>query len=262
VRILRVPEKKRVESFKKKRACSSQGEAMSKIEFNSPSSLDAPGGRSLAPGVANAGPRENAAWWAVYTRHQHEKVVAEIFELKGLEVFLPLYESLRRWRDRKKILALPLFPCYVFVRGSLNRRLQVLTTPGVHMILSHGEHAAAIPEEEIEAIRRSVEGSYRVEPHPFLKCGERVRVTRGSLEGVEGILVRKKSLYRLVLSVNMLAQSVAVEIDASDVEPVSLRSSDSVFSVAQLPKSGPLVDAGRLAVPQRTVSAAESLRMG
>jgi transcription antitermination factor NusG len=163
---------------------------------------------------------DGSAWWALYTRHQHEKVVAEMLEAKGLEVFLPLYESIRRWKDRKKALTLPLFPCYVFVRGALNSRLPVVSTPGVHMILSRGEHIATIPEDEIEAIRRTVEGSLRVEPHPFLKCGERVRVTRGSLEGVEGILVRKKSLYRLVLSVNMLAQSVAVEIDAADVEPV------------------------------------------
>jgi transcription antitermination factor NusG len=201
-------------------------------------------------------------WWALYTRHQHEKVVAEMLELKGLEVFLPLYESLRRWKDRKKLLTLPLFPCYVFVRGSFNRRLQMLTTPGVHMILSHGENAAAIPDQEIEAIRRSVEGSYRVEPHPFLKCGERVRVTRGSLEGVEGILVRKKSLYRLVLSVNMLAQSVAVEIDASDVEPVSAGSSANVFSAGQFSKGGALIGAAPLATPQRIVSPGESLRIG
>ena len=88
------------------------------------------------------------------------------------------------------------------------------------MILSRGEQIAVIPEDEIVAIRRAVNGNYRVEPHPFLKCGERVRVTRGSLEGVEGILVRKKNLFRLVLSVDMLAQSVGVEVAASDVEPV------------------------------------------
>ena len=93
----------------------------------------------------------------------------------------------------------------------LDRRLQVLTTPGVHMILSRGERIATIPEDEIEAIRKTIEGPFRVEPHPFLRCGERVRVVRGSLEGVEGVLIRKKNLYRLVLSVEMLAQSVAVE---------------------------------------------------
>jgi transcription antitermination factor NusG len=143
-----------------------------------------------------------------------------MLQAKGYEVFLPLYESMRRWKDRRKQLSLPLFPCYVFVRGALERRLPILTTPGVHMIICRGERVATIPEEEIAAIRRTVEGRFRVEPHPFLHCGDRVRVMRGSLEGVEGILTRKKNLYRLVLSVEMLAQSVAVEIDALDVVPV------------------------------------------
>jgi transcription antitermination factor NusG len=160
-----------------------------------------------------------SSWWALYTRHQHEKVVAQILGTKGFEVFLPLYESVRRWKDRNKLLSVPLFPCYVFIRGGLSRRSLVVTTPGVHMVLYNGERVAVIPNEEIEGIRRAVEGPFRVEPHPFLRCGERVRVTRGSLVGVEGVLVRKKSLYRLILSVDMLAQSVAVEIDAADVEP-------------------------------------------
>ena len=140
------------------------------------------------------GIHEAPAWWVLYTRHQHEKTVAEMLSTKGFEVFLPLYASVRRWKDRSKMLSLPLFPCYVFVRGGLDRRLQVVTTPGVHMILFHGEQVAIIPEAEIQAVRRAVEGPFRVEPHPFLKCGERVRVTRGSLEGVEGILIRKKNL--------------------------------------------------------------------
>jgi transcription antitermination factor NusG len=163
---------------------------------------------------------DDSPWWALYTRHQHEKTVADMLTAKGFEVFLPLYDSVRRWKDRQKLLTLPLFPCYVFVRGGMNRRLQVVSTPGVHMILSHGERVAVIPESEILAIRQTIEGPYRVEPHPFLKCGERVRVIRGTLQGVEGILLRKKNLTRLVLSVAMVAQSVAVEIDAMDVEPV------------------------------------------
>ena len=162
-------------------------------------------------------------WWALYTRHQHEKTVADQLSAKGFEVFLPVYDSLRRWKDRQKVLSLPLFPGYVFVRGNQERRIHVVSTPGVFTILTHGDRFAIIPEGEIEAIRRTVQGRLRVEPHPFLKCGERVRVTRGTLQGVEGILVRKKNMYRLVLSVNMLAQSVGVEVDASDVEPVTAR---------------------------------------
>jgi len=168
------------------------------------------------PGATTAEP---VPWWALYTRHQHEKAVAEMLTTKGFDVFLPLYESTRRWKDRTKVLSLPLFPCYVFVRGGLDRKLQVVTTPGIHMILYRGDRVATIPQQEIDAIQRAVEGPYRVEPHPFLKCGMRVRVVRGALESVQGILVRKKNLCRLILSVDMLAQSVAVEVDASDVEP-------------------------------------------
>jgi transcription antitermination factor NusG len=162
---------------------------------------------------------DSAPWFALYTRHQHEKVVAEMLTAKGFEAFLPLYESMRLWKDRKKMISLPLFPCYVFVRGPLERKLAMISTPGVHMILYRGENVALIPGEEMQAIQKAVDGPFCVEPHPYLKCGERVRVKRGSLEGVEGVLVRKKNLYRLVLSVNMVAQSVAVEIDAADVEP-------------------------------------------
>ena len=170
--------------------------------------------------------RLDTAWWAVYTRHQHEKVVAEMLSAKGFDVFLPLYQSARRWKDRSKVLSLPLFPCYLFVRGGIDRRLQVVTTPGVHMILFRGERVAIVPDAEIEALQRAVEGSLRVEPHPFLKCGMRVRVTRGALAGVEGILIRKKNLFRLILSVDMLAQSVAVEVHSSDVEPCGSRSQE------------------------------------
>ena len=186
-----------------------------------------------APEMTEIAMNDETAWWALYTRHQHEKVVADMLAMKGFEVFLPLYESLRRWKDRKKLLSLPLFPCYVFVRGGSNRKLQVVSTPGVHMILYRGERVATIPEVEIEAIQRAVEGPYRVEPHPFLPCGTRVRITRGPLEGVVGVLTRKKNLFRLVLSVEMLAQSVCVEIDASDVEPAEPVSS-AAFHASRL----------------------------
>jgi transcription antitermination factor NusG len=157
-------------------------------------------------------------WWVVYTRHQHEKAVAGALAAKGHEVFLPLYASLRKWKDRRKTITLPLFPCYVFVRGAQDRRLSIVTTPSVHMMLTKGDVPAVVPEDEIEAIRRTLEGGMKIEPHPFLKCGQRVRVKHGVLEGVEGILVRVRSLFRLVLSVEILNKSVAVEIDASSVE--------------------------------------------
>jgi len=181
---------------------------------------------------------EDSAWWALYTRHQHERVVADMLLAKGFEVFLPVYESTRRWKDRTKTLSLPLFPCYLFLRGGSQRKLQIVTTPGVHMILYRGDRVATIPEPEIEAIQRAVDGSCRVEPHPFLKCGMRVRVVRGALEGVEGILVRKKNLCRLILSVDMLAQSVAVEVHASDVEPCTAPATATMIASPEFARFG------------------------
>lgn len=204
-----------------------------------------------------------SSWAAVYTRHQHEKIVAQTLTAKGFEVFLPLYESVRRWKDRRKLLSLPLFPGYVFVRGALDRRLQVVTTPGIHMILYQGDKVATIQEEEIQAIRRTVDGNFHVEPHPFLKCGELVRVKRGALSGIEGILVRKKNMFRLVLSVDLLAQSVAVEVDAADVEPlgnqagtVRLHQQASYRSLHQMPPYRNQWSVGNAAprVPARAVS--------
>ncbi len=157
-------------------------------------------------------------WYALYTRHQHEKVVAESLSKNGFEVFLPLYDVVRQWKDRTKRLSLPLFSCYVFLRGGLERRLSILSTPGVYSILGIAGQAAAIPQVEIDAIRKVTESSLRVEPHPFLRCGDWVRVTSGPLAGVEGILARKKNLSRLVLSAELLEKSVAVEVDAFRVE--------------------------------------------
>lgn len=187
--------------------------------------------------VSQNGRHDSSGWWALYTRHQHERVVADTLTAKGFEVFLPLYNSVRRWKDRRKLLSLPLFPCYVFVHGGMDRKLQVVTTPGIHMVLTQGEQVAVIPETEIQAIRRVVEEYLDVEPHPFLRCGDRVRVTHGPLEGIEGILIRKKNMFRLVLSVDMLAQSVSVEIDAAAVEPVHPRGHSATFPDARLLKA-------------------------
>jgi transcription antitermination factor NusG len=157
-------------------------------------------------------------WHALYTRHQHEKAVANILANRRFEVFLPLYSAVHSWKDRQKHLMIPLFPCYVFVRGGLERKLDIVTTPGVHAFVTFAGHPALIPPEQIDAVRRATENSLRIEPHPFLKTGDHVRVKAGPLEGVEGILVRKKNIYRLVISVELLGSSAAVEVDAFSVE--------------------------------------------
>lgn len=160
-------------------------------------------------------------WYAAYTRHQHEKAVAHIVGQKGIETFLPLCNVTSRWRDRTKILQQPLFPGYVFLRIDMGRCLAVLQVPSVHFLVGGNRRPAAIPEEEIEAIRRAVDSRLLVEPYPFLAAGDRVRVKAGALEGLEGILIRKKKAHRLVLSVEMLQKSMAVEIDGYMVERVT-----------------------------------------
>ncbi|TAM79856.1 MAG: UpxY family transcription antiterminator [Acidobacteria bacterium] len=182
------------------RLCNLQGGAMDKISISTDCIAQPP------------------AWFAVYTRHRHEKAVAQFIMGKGVEVFLPLYKTVHRWKDRMKDLALPLFPNYVFVLAGPNQRVAVLSTPGVYDFVRLSGVPAAIPVEEIDAVRCAVEHGLNVEPHSLLKSGDRVRVKSGPLEGLEGILVRKKNFYRLVLSVELLMKSISVEVEACDVE--------------------------------------------
>ena len=144
-------------------------------------------------------------WYAIHTRHQHEKSVYGALVGKGFESFLPLYETAHQWKDRVRRVSLPLFPCYVFLRGPISHWLPILTTVGVHTVVGFGGQPASISSGEIEAIRRVVESPVKVEPHPFLRCGDRVRVTAGPLRGLEGILLRKENWCKLLLSVEMLA---------------------------------------------------------
>ncbi|HEV2175934.1 MAG TPA: UpxY family transcription antiterminator [Terriglobia bacterium] len=167
------------------------------------------------------------AWYALYTRHQHERAIAAMLAGKGFEIFLPLSIVVHHWKDRRKTVVLPVFPCYVFLRGGLGggveRRSQVVSTPGVYSFVGAGGHPAVIPQPEIDAIRRTVDAGVGIEPHPFLKSGDWVRVITGPLEGIEGVLVRQKGLCRLVLSVELLQKSVAVEVEAEAVEKITTR---------------------------------------
>lgn len=170
----------------------------------------------------------DASWYALYTRHQHEKMVDQVLTNKGFNTFLPLYATTHNWKDRTKALTLPLFPCYVFLKGGIDRRLHILTTPGIYGLVSTAGQPAAIPDIEIESIRRVVESGARVEAHPYLKCGNWVRVKCGPLAGIEGILVRKKNISRLVLSVEILGTAAAIEVSVFQVEEVNApRTTDS-----------------------------------
>jgi transcription antitermination factor NusG len=177
----------------------------------------------------------DAGWYAVYTRHQHEKNVARALAGKGFDAFLPLYVAVHRWKDRDKKLSLPLFPCYVFLRCPLERWQPILTIPGVHSVLGFGGKRSMIPDSEVEAIRRMVGSPLKAEPHPFLKCGDRVQLRAGPLQGLEGILLRKRNIWKLVVSVQMLQRSVAVEVDASMVERAWVKQSESRSGFPPIP---------------------------
>jgi transcription antitermination factor NusG len=161
-----------------------------------------------------------ANWYALYTAPRHEKFVADQINRQGIDCFLPLYRSMRRWKDRRKELALVLFPGYVFVQMALQNRLRVLQLPGAVRLVSFNGQPTPMPEEEIENLRTRL-SSVNVEPHPYLTAGRRVRVRSGPLQGLEGIIVRTKDRCRIVLSIHLIMRSVAVEVDDSDVELIA-----------------------------------------
>jgi transcription antitermination factor NusG len=166
------------------------------------------------------GESESRPWYAVYTKHQHEKTACELLTGKGFEVFLPLYGAKRQWKDRTRVVSLPVFPGYLFLRTNLVRKLEILQTPGVFWLVESGSRTCEIPNSEIEAVRRITQSSATVEPHPYLKCGDQVCIRQGALAGIEGVLVRVKNRYRVVVSVNLLQKAIAVEVDFSMVERI------------------------------------------
>ena len=159
-------------------------------------------------------------WYALFTRYQHEKLVATALSNKSYDVYLPLYRAVHRWQDRDKQLLVPLFPCYLFLRGGLDRQLPILTTPGLLHIVSWGGRPAAIPQAQIDAVKQILGSGLPVQSHAYMRCGDRVRVRSGPLMGLEGILEREKGQARLVLSMEMLGRAAAVEIEAWNLERV------------------------------------------
>ena len=159
-------------------------------------------------------------WYAAYTRSRHEKRVAQQLEERGIEHFLPIYHSVRTWKDRRKELELVLFPGYIFARIDAAERLRVLQLPGVVRFVSFNGQAAALLSDDIDALRNALQHGLRAEHHPYLTAGRRVRVIRGPLAGARGVLVRLKTNWRIVISIDAIMRSVSVEVDESDVEPV------------------------------------------
>src|ERR1017187_5516657 len=163
-----------------------------------------------------------SSWYAVHTRSNFEVRVADQFSAKNIENFLPAYEEIHQWKDRKRRVLLPLFPGYLFVRigDHTETRLPLLQTSGVVRIVGQGGKHEPVLDHEIEAIRIVLKSNTRCLAHPFLREGAWVRVKRGPLKGVQGYFVRLKNQSRLVISVNVLSQSVATELDCRDVELV------------------------------------------
>jgi transcription antitermination factor NusG len=159
-------------------------------------------------------------WYAAYTCANHEKRVAQQLCVRSIEHFLPLYDSVRRWKDRRVQLQLPLFPGYVFVRIALRDRLQVLEIPSVARLVGFNGTPTPLAEGEIEALKAGLEGGVRVVPHPYLKVGRRVRIIAGPFEGLEGILIRRKNELRFVISLDLIHRSISVEVDGIDVEQI------------------------------------------
>ncbi len=160
------------------------------------------------------------AWFAIQVRPRYEKIVAAVLTNKGYETFLPMYRSRRRWSDRVKEIQAPLFPGYLFSRFDVAKRLPILTTPGILMVVGNGKTPVPVSEEEIAAVRAIVDSEYAARPWPFLPSGHPVEIERGSLAGLRGILVSARKQHRLVVSVSLLQRSVAVEINPDCVRPL------------------------------------------
>lgn len=183
-------------------------------------------------------------WYAAHTCANHEKRVAAGLGAQAIEHFLPLYSSVRRWNDRRVRLDLPLFPGYVFVRLALSDRLRVLQFPGVARLVGFGGAPTPLDDSEVEAIRACLERGVSAAPHPFLTTGKHVRIRTGPLTGLEGTLIRRKGSSRVVLSLDLIARSIIVDIGAADLEliPTDVQSLQGSFSggpVAATPARAP-----------------------
>ena len=168
------------------------------------------------------GAPQSSKWFALYTTSRHEKRVAEHLSQRQIECYLPLYRSERRWSDGSRVtLELPLFPGYVFIHISRSQRGHVLGVPGaVAVVGGTGGEPAPLPDATIETLRTGLK-LRPVQPHPLLTAGQRARIRSGAFAGFEGIVVRSKNGFRVVLTLEHIMQSYAVEVDLSDLEPLT-----------------------------------------
>lgn len=196
---------------------SEDGEALFEAAFRiSPTSGFIP------PELTRTSPEAKApGWFAVYTTCRHEKRVAQHLSQREIEFYLPLYVAHRKWRDGSRVaLELPLFPCYLFVKIARPERVKVLSVPGaLTLVGGTGGEPALLPDASIAALRQGIQEG-KIEPHPLLTAGQRVRIRSGAFMGMTGIVARRKNSLRVVLTLEQIMQSIAIELDESDVEPM------------------------------------------
>ena len=169
---------------------------------------------------------EQPYWYAIQTRSRHEKVVRDQLDAKSITHLLPLWRKRSIWKDRVKFVDVPLFSGYLFGYFALQDRIAVLETVGVARLVGINGKAVPIPDEQIAAVRTLMEHRLPCSPHPYLVEGMRVRIKRGLLAGTDGILIAKKQRHRLVISVDIIHQAVAVDVDSAEVEPLEPRPQD------------------------------------
>jgi transcription antitermination factor NusG len=177
---------------------------------------------SLSECVASLAQAEQPSWYAVMTRSKHERVVGERLRERGLETFLPTITQTHRWSDRDKVVEVPLFSCYVFVKMQMTNEMfyRVCNLDGVFRFVGTGSVGTSIPDEQIEAVQALISQKTPWSLYPFLNIGQRVRIRGGSMDGVEGILVARDGDRKLVVSVDAIQRSMAVQIEGYDLEPV------------------------------------------
>ena len=159
-------------------------------------------------------------WFALRVLSNRERVVHLHLHARGFEEFAPCYRQQRQWFDRVKSIETPLFPGYVFCRLNPQDRLPVLSVPGVVGLVGFGKIPCPIPDHEMARVRALVDSGFLVSPCPFLKVGDLVLIERGPLAGLEGLLLREKGKFRIVVSVTLLQRSISAEIDRAWVRPL------------------------------------------
>ena len=161
----------------------------------------------------------SSRWYAVYTTNRHEKRVAHHFSLREIEHYLPLYRVERKWRNGLRVtLDLPLFPCYIFARIPASDRVRVLNVPGALTVVGGtGREPVPLPDADIDALRWGLQERL-IEPHPRLTAGQPVRILSGAFAGMEGMVLRRKGACRVVITLKQIMQSIAVEVDESNLE--------------------------------------------